>query len=408
MQDNLNLVIVGHVDHGKSTLIGRLLHDTESLPDGKIEEIEEICKSLGKPFEYGFIMDNLDEERDQGVTIDTAQIFFNTKRRQYTIIDAPGHVAFLKNMITGASQAEAAILIVDAKEGVQEQTRRHAYVLKMLGLKQIAVVINKMDLEKYDKGRFANLSHDIHKLLQTLELQAMYIIPVSAQEGDNIAKQSQNMKWYEGPTTLQALDNFKTKESDSSKPLRFAVQDVYKYDKRIVVGRVESGTLKKGQKVVILPTKEQTVVTSIEEFLTKQATEAEAGRATGLITNDKSFIDRGYIISELENTPVVTNEIKAHIFWMDPTPLKKGERITIKCSTQEAICEVKEFSSIFDSSSLKKKEADQLENRDVADVIIKTSTPLVIEDFNNIPELGRFVLDRKHTCAGGIITEVKR
>lgn len=404
--EDLKLVIVGHVDHGKSTLIGRLLYDTDSLPEGKIEEIKSICDALGKELEFGYIMDNLEEERDQGITIDTAQIFFKTPKRQYVIIDAPGHVEFVKNMITGASQAEAAILIVDAKEGVQEQTRRHAYILGMLGLKQVIVVMNKMDLVDYSKERFDQVLEELTRFLGNIKIEPKHVIPISASKGDSVAKKGNNMPWYEGPTVLEALDSFKTDRPSYDKPLRFSVQDVYKRDKRIIVGRVETGRLKAGGEVVVLPSGEKTCIQSIEEFLKQDVKEAIAGKATGVVTEDKLFIDRGDIICAPEKLPKVTDTFKGHIFWMSKEPMKKGERIMLKCATQNVVCEVEEFSRVLDSSTLEVLDKDEIANREVADVVIKTAQPIVVESFNEVPELGRFVLERLNTCAGGIITEV--
>ncbi len=407
-QDNFKFVIVGHIDHGKSTLIGRLLFDTNSLPEGKIEEIKAICTSLGKDLEFGYVMDNLEEERDQNITIDTAQIFFRTKKREYTIIDAPGHVEFVKNMITGASQAEAAILIVDADEGVQEQTRRHSYILSMLGLKQVIVVMNKMDLTNYNEERFHNVKEELIKFLDSINIKPTYIIPISAKQGDFVAKKTENMPWYNGLTVLEALDTFEANESNNKKPLRFCVQDVYKWDKRIIAGRVESGILKKDSEVTILPSNEKTIIESVEEFLKQDINEAESGKSTGIVTKDKVFVDRGNIICEPNNLPTVTNQFKAHIFWMSKEPLKKGERVFLKCSTQNTICEIKDFVRILNSSTLEVKQNNkQIENREVADVIIKTDKPIVVENFNKVEELGRFVLERLNTCAGGIITEVE-
>ena len=263
-REHLKLVIVGHVDHGKSTLIGRLFFDTDSLPKEKIEEVKQICEALGKELEFAYVMDHLEEERSQGITIDTAQTFFKTEKRDYVIIDAPGHREFTKNMITGASQAEAAILIVDASEGVREQTRRHAYILGMLGLKQVIVAVNKMDLVDYSENVFNEVSKQTTDFLERIGIAPTYIIPISAKEGDNVAKASDRMKWYTGPTILQALDTFKKTEKRDENPLRFAVQDVYNIDgKRIIVGRVEAGTLRVGDNIIVLPTGEETTVETI-------------------------------------------------------------------------------------------------------------------------------------------------
>jgi sulfate adenylyltransferase large subunit len=408
MKERLKFVIVGHVDHGKSTLIGRLLFDTDSLPEGKMEEIKSICDQLGKDLEFGFLMDHIQEEREQGITIDTTQTFFNTEKREYVIIDAPGHREFVKNMITGASQAEAAILIVDVKEGIEEQTRRHAYILSMLGLGQVIVVMNKMDLVGYGKDRFDQVKHDLLSFLSPIGINPSMIIPISAREGDNIAKKSKKMEWYPGQTVLQALDTFKPGKSTASKPLRLPVQDIYKFNEnRIIAGRVESGLLRVEDEVAVLPGSEVTKIKTIEQY-PGQVEEAGAGKSIGITTADKIFVDRGNVIVHKSDPFKVTDEIKAHVFWMDRIPLEKGERITFKCATQEVKCEIAKIEKVLDSSTLeiRGEDASRVENTEVADIIIKTARPVVVENFNDVQELGRFVLERNDTCAGGIITEV--
>jgi sulfate adenylyltransferase large subunit len=404
---NLKLVFVGHVDHGKSTLIGRLLYDTDSLSEAKYKEIKQACEALGRDFEFGYVMDHLREERSQGVTIDTAQTFFSTDKRDYTIIDAPGHVEFVKNMITGASQAEAAILIVDVEEGVQEQTRRHAYILSMLGLEQVIVVLNKMDLVDYSRERFEKVRGELLKFLDTIGIKPSFIIPISAKKGDFVANATDNLPWYDGPAVLEALDTFKNKSAPTDKPLRLPVQDVYKFDGgRAAVGRVESGVIRNGDQIMILPSKGKTTVRRLVEF-GKSPTEAAAGKSIGLITSDKLFLDRGNVIVHLDNLPAVTDTIEGHLFWMDEEPFRRGERITFKCATQEVMCDI-EIGEVIDSSTLEKvsEDGEKIENRQVANVVIKTAKPVVVENFNNIQELGRFVLERKDTCAGGIITSL--
>jgi sulfate adenylyltransferase large subunit len=406
--ENLKFVIVGHVDHGKSTLIGRLLYDTNSLPEGKIEEIKQLCESLGKDIEFGYIMDHLEEERDQGITIDTAQTFFSTQKRDYVIIDAPGHVEFVKNMISGASQAEAAVLIVDAQEGVKEQTKRHSYILGMLGLSQVIVVINKMDLVDYDQKRFEIVKKDLLAFLSNINIKPSYIIPISAKNGDFIANKSGNMDWYHGLTLLGALDTFKTKDNANEKPLRFVVQDVYSFDKRIIAGRVESGIIKKGDRIKVLPSGEETQVKSVEEYL-KNVTQAESGKSIGITTEDKLFIDRGNVIVNSSDLPAVTSRIKANVFWMDRIPFKKGESLRFRCATQDVNCEIEKIIKVINSSTLEliAEDASEIKNREVANIIIRTDKPVVVENFNKMEELGRFVLGREDTCAGGIITELE-
>ena len=405
--ENLKFVIVGHVDHGKSTLIGRLLYDTNSLPEGKIEEIKLLCDSLGKDIEFGYVMDHLEEERDQGITIDTAQIFFCSQKRDYVIIDAPGHVEFVKNMISGASQAEAAILIVDAQEGVKEQTKRHAYILGMLGLSQVIVLINKMDLVGYDHIRFESVKKELLEFLSKINIKPSYVIPISAKKGDFIANKTGNIDWYQGLTLLEALDTFKTKESANNKPMRLVVQDVYSFDKRIIAGRVESGIIRKGDMIKILPLGEETRVKSVEEYL-KNVTEAEAGKSIGITTEDKLFIDRGNVIVGESDLPAITNRIKANVFWMDKTSFKKGESLRFRCSTQEVNCEIEKINRVINSSTLEliAEDASEIKNREVAYLVIRTDKPVVVENFNEMEELGRFVLARDDTCAGGIITEL--
>lgn len=225
----LPIVIVGHVDHGKSTLIGRLLYDTGCLPSDKFAEIQKSSEMLGKIVEFAFVMDCLEEERSRGITIDTTQTFFKTSKRRYVIIDAPGHKEFLKNMITGTSQAEAALLIIDSSEGIRDQTKRHAYILSMLGLKQICVLLNKIDLINYSQEQFLQLKKTVTEFLEGLSIRPTFVLPVSAIQGDNVATPSNEISWFDGPTVLEALDTFKELKVEE-KPLRFPIQDIYSMD----------------------------------------------------------------------------------------------------------------------------------------------------------------------------------
>ncbi|MEW5806091.1 MAG: GTP-binding protein [Acidobacteriota bacterium] len=406
MEEHLKFVIVGHVDHGKSTLIGRLFYDTGCLPKEKIEEVRKICEELGRDMEFGFVMDHLEEERSQGITIDTAQTFFKTPKRRYVIIDAPGHKEFIKNMITGASQAEAAILIVDANEGVREQTKRHAYILSMLGLEQVIVVINKMDLVGYAEGRFNEVKKDLLVFLSSIGISPTYIIPISARDGDNVALKSGRMSWYQGPTVLEALDTFKVKEAAVEKPLRFPIQDVYKVrDKRILVGRIEAGKIRKGDEIVFLPQETKTKVNSIE-MLWKDRTEAEAGESIGITLCDQLFIERGAVSCSMDNRPVITNRIRANVFWMSKRPFIVGENLHFRVATQEVPITI-EVEKKIDSSTLEtiSDNPDSVMETEVAQMLISSKDPIVVENFNNIQELGRFVLVRDlDVVAGGIIT----
>ena len=407
-KENLKFVIVGHVDHGKSTLIGRLFFDTNSLPAEKLAEIEKISKELGRDVEFAFMMDHLQEERDQGITIDTAQAFFHTEKRDYVIIDAPGHKEFIKNMITGASQAEAAVLIVDAAEGVREQTRRHAYLLSMLGLEQVAVMINKMDRVKFSKQRFEEVTVDVLKFCDSVGIKPMQIVPVSAKEGDNVAARSSHMDWYAGPTVLEVLDGFSVPSKLANKPMRFPIQDVYKVgDKRILVGRVESGTIRKGQDVVFLPSGSQSKVQSIEQFMKPPLESASAGESIGITLEDALFVERGQVACPVNSQPRITDTFRANLFWMSRQPMTADEKLLIKCATQEISIKGCKIHRRIDSSSLEiiEEEATEIRNNEIAEMTITTKAPIVVERFYDFPELGRFVAVRGHDIvAGGIIT----
>ncbi len=408
--DVLSFVIVGHVDHGKSTLIGRLLYDTQSLPPDKIEEVKKASQLQGKKTEFAYLLDHLEEERKQGVTIDTTQVFFSTPSRRYVIIDAPGHVEFVKNMITGASQAEAAVLIVDADEGVQEQTKRHSYMLALLGMKQVLVVLNKMDLVDYSSERFNAVRRDVEKWLNSINVEPLKYVPISALQGDNIAEKSAAMNWYAGPTFLESLDSLHNKMLAENKSLLFPVQAVYKVgDKRINVGRVEAGTIKQGDNIKILPRGRNSTVRSIEKFLENRE-HAIAGESIGFTTTDSVFLDRGDVVCLEDNEPRVTDKLDASIFWMSTKGFDKNtEKLTLRCATQETNCRVEKIEKRIDSSTLKviENNADKIQNLEVAEVEIKTKKPVSIKDFNDVEELGRFVLVRdENICAGGIITTV--
>ena len=404
----MKLVIVGHVDHGKSTLVGRLMSDTDSLPSGKLDFVKDICKRQGKEFEYAFLLDALEEEQDQGITIDTSQIFFNTKKRRYVIIDAPGHKEFLKNMVTGAANAESALLLIDAHEGIQEQSRRHGYILKLLGLTQVAVVINKMDLVNYDPKIYNKIKSDYTKFLGSMGIEAREFIPVSAKLGVNIAKTSDKVPWYKGPSILQMLDQFTEKKIPNHLPFRFPVQDVYKFDeRRIISGRVESGKVNVGDQLVFSPSNKVGVIKSIEAWsVDKQPKKAEASESVGFTLGEQIFVERGDFASLKSELPIVSTTFDVNVFWMGQRNLEKGKIYTLKLTTQEVPCEVVEFKKVTDASTLETlKGQEYLAKNDVAEVTLRTSTPVVFDLFGSIPTTGRFVLvDGYDVCGGGIIT----
>jgi len=403
MNESLNFVVVGHIDHGKSTLIGRLLFDTGFLPR---QILDELSVPAGK-MELAHLLDQLKEERERGITIDTTQTFFRTRKRNYVIIDAPGHKQFLKNMITGASQAEAAVLIVAADEGLREQTLRHAYLLRMLGLEQVLVLVNKMDISGYSQSLFESVSGQIRDFLRKLDVEPTHIVPISALQGDNVAKRSERMRWYEGPTALEALDEFNVLPPASGRPLRFSVQDVYDLDsKRILVGRVETGRLSQGERIRFFPSGQDATIASIEVF-GKNPSSAEAGMSIGVRLAEPLGIERGEIACPQESPPVVTERFRGNIFWMADRPFEIEEEIILRCATQEAPCRVAAIEKRINSATLEllEENAERLLPAEVGEVVIETEKPLVIETFYDVKELGRFILLRnQENSAGGIVT----
>jgi len=409
-RDLLRIVIVGHVDHGKSTLVGRLFHDTGSLPDGKYESIKAMCERRGVPFEWAFLMDALQAERDQGITIDTSQIWFKTDARDYTIIDAPGHKEFLKNMITGAAQSDAALLIIDAHEGVKEQSRRHGYLLHLMGIRQVAVAVNKMDLVKYDEKKFADIEREYRAYLASIGVTPTFIIPVSAREGDNIVNVSGAMPWYKGPTVVKALDSFQPSKSDSETPLRFPVQDVYKFDqRRIIAGRIDSGRLKVGDKLIFSPSNKSAHIQSIEAWSSvpgvRQPQEAEAGQSIGVTLDEQIFVERGEVASHVEKAPVETDVFRARIFWLGHEPMTVGKSYKLKLGTLEAPVSVQSIERIIDTTDLSNAAAVEVTRNQVAEVVLRSRRMLALDEFADFPKTGRFVLvDRYDIAGGGIIS----
>ena len=406
-KEKLKLVIIGHVDHGKSTLIGRLLLDTNSLPKEKLEELKKISEELGKETELAYLSDQLKEEREQNKTIDTTQLFFKSKKREYIIIDAPGHAEFIKNMLTGASLAQAAVLIVDTKEGIMEQTRRHAYLIKMLGVENIIVVFNKMDLVNYSVKRFEEIKKEFLSFLGNLHIKPLFIIPVSARTGLNISKRSSLAPWYKGPFLLQALDSLTVRKSKKDNPLRFCVQDIYKNnDGEIIVGKVISGILKQGEEALLMPLYGKIKIKSIKIF-PKNVKQASEGENIGLIIDGAAKITRGDIIVQKKNPPQALSSFEGNIFWMSEEPLVANTAVTVRCSTQESNCIVEKIQKRVNSSTLETIEENGREVRmnEAAVVTFKTEKPIVIEKLSCTEELGRFTLERGRNPQGiGIIT----
>src|SRR4051812_25299480 len=381
MPEQLKIVIVGHVDHGKSTFVGRLFHDTGSLPEGKLEQLQKIAERRGVPFEWANLMDALQSERDQNITIDTAQIWFQTKKRQYVIIDAPGHKEFLKNMVTGAANAEAALLLIDAHEGVQENSRRHGYLLNLLGIRQIAVLVNKMDLANYSEARFNEIEAEYRVWLKSIGVEPKLFIPIAAKHGDNIASKSANTPWYSGPTVLQTLDEFKVSERPEGQPLRFPIQDVYRFDeRRILAGRVEAGSIKVGDKLLFAPTNKTSTVKTIERWNAPQSNSASAGESIGVTLSEQIFVERGSVAALETAPPYELTKFKARVFWLGKKPFTKGKKYKIKLATQETECEIDSLDKVIDASTLNEAihgEGEEFVGRhEVGELTIRTRRPV--------------------------------
>ncbi|SPP63926.1 GTP-binding protein [Nitrospira lenta] len=408
--ESLNIVIVGHVDHGKSTLLGRLYADTGSLPDGKLEKVQAICRQQGKEFEYAFLFDAFLEEQEQGITIDTARTFFNWKGRQYIIIDAPGHKEFLKNMISGAARAEAALLLIDALEGVKEQSKKHGYLLSLLGVRQFAVVVNKMDLVGYRQDVFDGIEKEYREFLGQFKAVPECIIPVSAKLGDNIANRSANMAWYTGPTVLDQLSRFKKEAAQSEQPLRFPVQDVYKFDaRRIIAGRITAGKLKVGDHLVFSPSNKRANIRSVEAFnIDPPPTEGYAGQSIGITLDEQIFVERGEIATHQDQLPSVSTAFRANLFWLGKRPLERGRKYQLRVANKEVDCEVATIHRIIDTMDLAQQQGSTTVNKNqVAELTLRTKTPVAFDLSASFEATGRFVLvDEYDIAGGGIVTEL--
>ena len=399
----VRIVIVGHVDHGKSTLVGRLLHETGSLPDGKLEMLKAVSARRGMPFEWSFLLDALQTERDQGITIDTTQIRFRTNAREVVLIDAPGHAEFLRNMITGASQADGAVLIIDALEGVRSQTRRHGYLLHLLGVKQVAVVVNKMDRVDFSAARFNEISAEISAHLIGLGVTPTAVVPISARDGDGVAEHTPRIEWYNGPTVVEALDALEPARPLAELPLRLPVQAIYKFDdRRIVAGRVESGSLKAGDEIVIMPTGKIAKIKTVESWpVTPVGGPQGAGRSVGITLDRELFLERGDIIGHSGQSPRDTRRIRARIFWLHDKPLTKGEQILIRLGTKESRATVVAIEKAIDPGALSNEENSAIARNHVGEIDISLAQPVATDPYTDNPRTGRLVIEVNGRIAGG-------
>jgi bifunctional enzyme CysN/CysC len=412
-QQRMNIVIVGHVDHGKSTVIGRLLADTHSLPQGKLEQVRAQCELNSKPFEYAFLLDALKDEQAQGITIDAARVFFKSRRRHYLILDAPGHIEFLKNMITGAARAEAALLVIDAAEGVQENSRRHGYMMSLLGVRQLAVVVNKMDLVGWDRGVYDRIVREYGAFLSQVGIQPACFIPVSARGGDNIAEPSANLPWHQSPTVLEALDAFRSEPLPVDRPFRMPVQDVYKFtkqgdDRRIISGTIDTGTVNVGDAVIFYPSGKKSRVKTIEAFNRPVQNRAEAGSAVGFTLQEQIYVTRGEIATlESQPRPQVTTRLRVSLFWLGKEPMVKRKEYLLKLGTARVTCRVEQILRVMDASTLDATtQRNVIQRHDVAECVLKLDRAIACDLADDIAATSRFVVvDNFEIRGGGIVRE---
>jgi bifunctional enzyme CysN/CysC len=413
VNEKMNIVVAGHVDHGKSTVIGRLLADTGSLPEGKLEQVRASCERNSRPFEYAFLIDALKDEQSQNITIDAARVFFKSNRRHYIIIDAPGHIEFIKNMVTGASRAEAALLVIDAAEGVQENSRRHGYLLWMLGIKQVVVLINKMDVVGYQETVFRAVQNEYAEFLKEIGLQPAHYIPVSGREGDMICGPSKRISWYNGPDVLAALDSFAKAPPTADKPFRMPVQDIYKFtlfgdNRRIIAGTTAAGTLNTGDEVVFYPSGKRSIIKSFEGFAAGEKVSTRAGEAVGFTLKEQIYIQRGEIAARAnEPPPKVTQRLRASLFWLGKSPMILKKQYLLKLGTARVKAQIEQIVRVIDASNYADTSGkEQIDHHDVAEVIFRLQRPIAFDLSETLSDTSRFVLvDEYDIWGGGIVLE---
>jgi bifunctional enzyme CysN/CysC len=403
------IVVVGHVDHGKSTLVGRLLHDVGALPLGKVDAVKEMCRRRGMPFEWAFVTDALQAERDQGVTIDASYARFAVSGRRFVLTDAPGHRQFIRNMISGAAGADGALVVIDATQGVGDQSRRHAHLLHLLGVRRTAVAITKMDLLDYDAARYSEVECEFRGVADALGLDVFAAVPVSAKLGDNVATRAATMAWYGGPTLLEALQAMEPALPGIDLPLRIVVQDIYKFDeRRIIAGRVESGRVRGGDTLLFSPSNQAATVRSIETWppdASKSA--AAAGDAVGLTLAEQIFVERGEIASHAEGLPIETNVFRARVFWLGERPLTQGSRYVLRLNAAQAAADVVRLESVYDPASMASQAADELPCDHVGDAILRTRAMLALDPATANARTGRFVLVENESIVGGGLVDMR-
>lgn len=411
--DRMNIVITGHVDHGKSTLVGRMLADTSSLPKGKLDALKRQCEKNGRVFEYSMLLDALEDEQRQGITIDSARIFFKSKTREYIIIDAPGHIEFLRNMLSGASRAVAAVLVIDAIEGVAENSKRHGLLLSLLGISQTLVAVNKLDLFGYDEAVFRRIKNEYEKYLESLNVKPLAFIPISAREGKNVVTSASETPWYNGKTVLQTLESFRNLPSNEKLFFAMPLQDVYRFsddndERRIYAGTIVSGEIKRGDLVRFLPSNKEAHIKNIEVWNAPSRESAKTGEASGFTLKEEIYVKNGEVMVKAdESAPiVVSSKIRANLIWLGERPLVFNESYLLKLGGAKTSVTLAKIERVLDRDFNAQGGGGGLRRNECGSVILSLSRPMALSTFHNNAALGRFVIvDGYDAAAAGIVLE---
>ena len=400
-------MVCGHVDHGKSTVLGRLLADAGALPDGRLQQIVQ-ARGPGTRVEYAFLIDALKDERSRGITIDTARILLRTRRRDYVVLDAPGHAELVKNMVTGAAQADTAILVIDASEGLLDNARRHARLVSLVGVHHVIVVVNKMDLAGLQEGRFSGIEAETRALLESLDLNVLGVVPTVGCDGDNVVDRSTRLPWYRGPTLLELLEACPAAEPDDSSPFRMPVQDVYQFsgrgdNRRIVAGTITSGVLRAGDQIAFARAGIEAVVTQFIGWNEAPRESAGAGEAVGFTLSTDVAVERGDLACAARGPfPITRSQISVRLFWTGRTPLSADREYLLKIGTAREAVRAGRFSRVVDIATLEPAGEDRrIAKGQIAECTLETARPVSFDAVSALPETGRFVIVDGHIISGG-------
>ena len=397
--DLLRFTTAGSVDDGKSTLIGRLLYDSKSIFEDQMEAIQQVSERKGEEqVNLALLTDGLRDEREQGITIDVAYRYFATPQRKFIIADTPGHIQYTRNMVTGASTANLAIILIDARHGIVEQTKRHSFIASLLGIPHIVYCINKMDLVGYSQEAYDKLVNDLEAFSAKLETKDVRFIPISALMGDNVVHRSENMDWFEGATLMHTLETVHIASDHNHIDCRFPVQNIIRpqttehHDYRGYAGRIAGGVFKKGDEIMVLPSGFTSKIKSIDTF-NGEIEEAFAPMSVAMTLEDDIDISRGDMIVRENNKPEVSQDIEAMICWMGDSPLKEKGKYALKHTSKDARCMVKEIKYKVDINTLHRNEADKvISSNDIARVTLRTTSPLFIDQYSRNRNTGSLIL----------------